>query len=98
MKKIVCLLMALLMAATLCACGSGSSDAGAGDASAEDNGKFIMGIDPEYPPFSYMGDDGVLRYLDEGEKYQDELNEYKMVQYNAIKDKKNRVEEFFYLQ
>ena len=23
-----------------------------------DNQKFIMGIDPEYPPFSYIGDDG----------------------------------------
>lgn len=23
-----------------------------------DAGKFIMGIDPEYPPFSYLGDDG----------------------------------------
>ena len=33
---------------------SGSDSGDAGDAAA----KIIMGIDPEYPPFSYMGDDG----------------------------------------
>ena len=47
MKKIVCLLAAVLMMAALVACGE--------KASAE---KFIMGIDPEYPPFSYLGSDG----------------------------------------
>ena len=43
MKKTLALLLALAM--LLCAA----------SAMAE---KFVMGIDPEYPPFSYMGDDG----------------------------------------
>ena len=39
------------MALSMVACGS--------DKKAADGAqKFIMGIDPEYPPFSYMGDDG----------------------------------------
>lgn len=48
MKKFLSVLLVALMALSLVACGS------------KDNGgkKFIMGIDPEYPPFSYMGDDG----------------------------------------
>ena len=29
-----------------------------------DNQKFIMGIDPEYPPFSYIGDDGEFTGFD----------------------------------
>ena len=47
MKKIFALAIALCMICTfvsVCACA--------------DNQKFIMGIDPEYPPFSYIGDDG----------------------------------------
>ena len=47
MKKILSALVALCMIIALvsvCACA--------------DNQKFIMGIDPEYPPFSYLGDDG----------------------------------------
>ena len=58
MKKIVCLLTALLMTVALCACSSGGSDAESSEAPSEEGGKFIMGIDPEYPPFSFMGDDG----------------------------------------
>ena len=49
MKKILCLVLALVMILALCACGS--------KAPAEKK-KFIMGIDAEYPPFSYLGDDG----------------------------------------
>ena len=49
MKKILCLVLALVMILALCACGS--------KAPAEKQ-KFIMGIDPEYPPFSSLGDDG----------------------------------------
>lgn len=48
MKKIVCFALAALMLLSLCACG----------AKKEEAKKFIMGIDPEYPPFSYLGDDG----------------------------------------
>ena len=48
MKKIVCFALAALMLLSLCACG----------AKKEEAKKFTMGIDAEYPPFSYMGDDG----------------------------------------
>ena len=60
MKRTLALLLALVMAAALFAgCGS-SKDAApaAGSADAAETQKFIMGIDPEYPPFSYLGDDG----------------------------------------
>lgn len=49
MKKIIALLMAVLMLAALCSCGSKK------EAEAK---TFTMGIDAEYPPFSYLGDDG----------------------------------------
>ena len=50
MKKALAFLLIFTMAAALFA-GSAVS------ASAEEK-TFIMGIDPEYPPFSYLGDDG----------------------------------------
>ena len=47
MKKILVVLLALTLVFGLAACGGGKS------------GKtFVMGIDPEYPPFSYIGEDG----------------------------------------
>ncbi len=48
MKKFLAILLMAAMTLSLVACGK------------KDNGtkKFIMGIDAEYPPFSYMGDDG----------------------------------------
>ena len=60
MKKIFALLMALRMIFALCACGQQATPAAqeaAAPAAAEAQ-KFIMGIDAEYPPFSYLGDDG----------------------------------------
>lgn len=51
MKKIIALIMALAML-TLCLAGCGTK------ANTSDTKTFIMGIDPEYPPFSYLGDDG----------------------------------------
>ena len=51
MKKILALTLALIMVFALCACGQKAA------APAEAK-TFIMGIDPEYPPFSYVGDDG----------------------------------------
>lgn len=51
MKKIFALLLAALMLLSL------SAAALAADKPAERT-SFIMGIDPEYPPFSYLGDDG----------------------------------------
>ncbi len=53
MKKILALLLALVLVFALCACGKPAPAA----APAEEK-TFIMGIDPEYPPFSYLGDDG----------------------------------------
>ena len=48
MKKTLCLLLTLVMVFSLCACGQ----------NAPEKKTFIMGIDPEYPPFSYLADDG----------------------------------------
>lgn len=65
MKKTLAFLLAVVMVLALAACGSSSAPAApAADnaddsaAPAEERTKFIMGIDPEYPPFSYLGDDG----------------------------------------
>ena len=57
MKKILAMLLALAMVFALAACGSKTEAAPAAAESAERT-TFIMGIDPEYPPFSYLGDDG----------------------------------------
>ena len=53
MKKVLAMILALMMVLSLVACGE---KAPADDA--DDAKTFVMGIDPEYPPFSYMGDDG----------------------------------------
>ena len=76
MKKFMTPALAALLALSLCACGSSSSDTAStedtdtadttaaetedADASesTEEGRTFIMGIDAEYPPFSYLGDDG----------------------------------------
>lgn len=58
MKKILALALAALMALALCACGGSSAPSAAPAADAGERTSFIMGIDPEYPPFSYLGDDG----------------------------------------
>jgi len=60
MKKILCLMLALTMVLALAACGSGGAAAPAAEPEepAEERTAFIKGIDPEYPPFSYLGDDG----------------------------------------
>ena len=47
MKKVLAVLLAVVMVLSLAAC-----------AKKKEAQKFVMGIDPEYPPFSYMGDDG----------------------------------------
>ena len=48
MKKFLAVILAIVCVLSLAACGEGKSE----------GQKFIMGIDPEYPPFSYLGDDG----------------------------------------
>ena len=54
MKRTLAILTAALMLFALAAC----SPAGKDNAKDAEKTKFIMGIDPEYPPFSYIGDDG----------------------------------------
>ena len=51
MKKIFAIALVLILMLSLCACGGK-------DQSADDTKTFIMGIDPEYPPFSYIDDEG----------------------------------------
>jgi len=53
MKKILVLLLCAAMVLALCACGKTAAPA-----APEEKKTFVMGIDPEYPPFSYLGDDG----------------------------------------
>ena len=67
MKKIIALILAAMMIFALAACGQSAApaptpapaeDAEAEAPAEEARAAFIMGIDPEYPPFSYLGDDG----------------------------------------
>ena len=62
LKKIVALMLALAMVFALCACGSSKNDTAKEETT--DNGgtsegrTLIVGVDPEYPPYAYVGDDG----------------------------------------
>ncbi|MBQ2041227.1 MAG: transporter substrate-binding domain-containing protein [Lachnospiraceae bacterium] len=74
MKKLLSLITVLCMLFALCACGDSSAASSPTAAPAEETSAeteaapageaassgrtFIMGIDPEYPPFSFLGDDG----------------------------------------
>ena len=67
MKKLLALCLTAAMVLALAACGGSTSGAGSSASSeqaaaeteaAGETQTFIMGIDPEYPPFSYMDDDG----------------------------------------
>ena len=58
MKKTLALILAALMVFALCACGQQAAPAATAAPAAAEKTTFIMGIDPEYPPFSYLGDDG----------------------------------------
>ena len=49
MTKVISLALALVMCLALCACGQKDS----GDTAADGKRTFIMGVDPEYPPFSW---------------------------------------------
>ena len=59
MKKILALTLALVMVFALAACGSSSTaSTGTVESAEAEKTVFIMGIDPEYNPFTYLGDDG----------------------------------------
>ncbi len=58
MKRFIALLLAMMMVFALCACGGDDGEKKDITKAPEDDITFIMGIDPEYPPFSYLGDDG----------------------------------------
>ena len=60
MKKLLCSVLALVMAMSLVACGEKKEpEAPVADEPAPvESRTFIMGIDPEYPPFSYLDDNG----------------------------------------
>ena len=64
MKKFLAFLLAAMMLFLLVGCSSEASapeataTADNSEPTAEARTSFIMGIDPEYPPFSYLGDDG----------------------------------------
>ena len=58
MKKLMSLLLALVMMFALVACGEQAEPAPTDGDAAPEAVTFTMGIDPEYPPFSYLGDNG----------------------------------------
>lgn len=59
MKKVMAGLLAGLMAFSMVACGNKSASAEKTDAKDTNNdGKFVVGFDQDFPPFGYVGDDG----------------------------------------
>lgn len=65
MKKLIALMLAMVMALSLVACGKpAENDSSANDNNTNTDGDaaatrtFVMGVDAEYPPFSYLGEDG----------------------------------------
>ena len=57
MKKFFAMMLALVMVLSLAACGE-KTPADDGAADGDEVKTFVMGIDPEYPPFSYIDDNG----------------------------------------
>ena len=65
-KRAIALILAALIAAltfSLAGCGN-KAEAPSTDEPAAARTMFTMGIDPEYPPFSYLGDDGTYTGFD----------------------------------
>ena len=65
MKKLIALMLGMVMALSLVACGKpAENDNSANDNNTNTDGDatatrtFVMGVDAEYPPFSYLGEDG----------------------------------------
>lgn len=63
--------------------------------------KYLLDLHKEIPVITglfYAGDDGKFRNIDETSDYTELLNEYSKIQYNGLFDKKNRVDDFFFLK
>ena len=75
MKKILSIALALTMLLAL-----GVTAFAADKDPVADRTTFVMGIDPEYPPFSYLGDDGKwkTRRYPEGMVRRPDLRYYEM--------------------
>ena len=59
MKKVMAGLLAGLMAFSMVACGNKSASAEKTDAKDTNNdGKFVVGFDQDFPPMGFVGDDG----------------------------------------
>ena len=58
MKKLIALLLAVMMLAALTACG------GSGDSAAKEDFTFVHGFDLDFPPYSYLNDDGSVGGFD----------------------------------
>ena len=58
MKKFLAMMLALVMVLSLVACGEKAPAADDGAPADDEVKTFVMGIDPEYPPFSYIDDNG----------------------------------------
>lgn len=66
MKKMMALVLALLLVASLCACGSSNSNGGndSGKLTTIEQGKLILSTNSDFPPYDMLGDDGSFEGID----------------------------------
>lgn len=63
--------------------------------------KYLLDLQKRIPVLTglfYQGDDGQFYDIDEESKYTKEINEYSKIQYNGLLDKRNRLNDFFFLK
>ena len=58
MKKIICLVLSLVMALALTACGGSGSGGDSGAGQSSEPQKLIVGFDAEFPPFGFIDEQG----------------------------------------